>query len=98
MRTGNHVPPSVTFVATSRRRHIPVVGERNGKKDARKLEYAWLGCSFPIDTISLIIFEERRISAGASASSVDVILEAFDSVIFRPEVNFEMVMLLGLVN
>lgn len=32
------------------------------------------------------------------ASSVDVILEAFDSVIFRPEVNFEMVMLLGLVN
>ena len=25
------------------------------------------------------------------ASSVDVILEAFDSVIFRPEVNFEMV-------
>ena len=41
------------------------MGERNGKKDARKLEYAWLGCSFPIDTISLIIFEERRISAGA---------------------------------
>lgn len=32
------------------------------------------------------------------ASGVDVILEAFDSVIFRPEVNFEMVMLLGLVN
>ena len=32
------------------------------------------------------------------ASGVDVILEAFDSVIFRPEVNFEMVVLLGLVN
>ena len=32
------------------------------------------------------------------ASGVDVILEAFDSVVFRPEVNFEMVVLLGLVN
>lgn len=32
------------------------------------------------------------------ASSVDVILEAFDGVIFRPEVNFEMVVLFGLVN
>lgn len=73
MRTGNHVPPSVTFVATSSRRHIPVVGERSGKKDARKLEYAWLGCSFPIDTISLIIFEERRISAGASAWRTQVV-------------------------
>ena len=73
MRMGNHAPFSVTFVATSSRRHIPVVGERSGKKDARKLEYAWLGCSFPIDTISLIIFEERRISAGSSAWRTQVV-------------------------
>ena len=73
MRTGNHVPPSVTFVATSRRRHIPVAGERSGKKDARKLEYAWLGCSFPIDTISLIIFEERRMSVVPSAWRTQVV-------------------------
>ena len=32
------------------------------------------------------------------ASGVDVILEVIDSVIFRPEVNFEMVVLPGLVN
>ena len=32
------------------------------------------------------------------ASGVDVIFEAIDSVVFRPEVNFETVVLLGLVN
>ena len=32
------------------------------------------------------------------ASGVDVIFEAIDGVIFRPEVNFETVVLLGLVN
>ena len=32
------------------------------------------------------------------ASGVDVIFEAVDSVVFRPEVNFETVVLLGLVN
>ena len=32
------------------------------------------------------------------ASGVDVILEVIDSVIFRPEVNFKMVVLLGLAN
>ncbi len=49
------------------------MGERSGKKDARKLEYAWLGCSFPIDTISLIIFEERRMSVVPSAWRTQVV-------------------------